>query len=138
MCGQVAHVSSCRLTSSGRRGVADGGGMWEEPRRARKASAPKDQAVCVVARAQTRAGLDTEFEAQLKDLAFCIDADEDGCTSYVITRSLGARDQFAVHARFTNWVGFQQHAETRHLTRALPRLTALLAAPVSLEIFFEV
>ncbi|MFT3727186.1 MAG: antibiotic biosynthesis monooxygenase [Terricaulis sp.] len=104
----------------------------------RAASAPKNKAVCAIVRAKTHAGLDEEFEAQLRDLAFHIEADEDACTSYVITRALGSRDEFAVHARFVNWRAFRQHAETEHLTQALPRLTALLARPVSLEIFFEV
>jgi quinol monooxygenase YgiN len=112
--------------------------MGEEQVKARKLPDPKGSAVCVIVRAQTRPGKDVEFEAQLKDLAFQIDADEDACTAYRITRALGARDQFAVHARFANWRGFQRHAETRHLSRALPRLTPLLAAPVTLEIFFEV
>jgi quinol monooxygenase YgiN len=112
--------------------------MWAEPIRARKAPGPKTRAVCAIVRAETRPGFDEEFEAQLRDLAFHVDADEDACTSYVITRALGSRDQFAVHARFANWAAFQRHAETEHLTRALPHLTRLLARPVSLEIFFEV
>lgn len=98
----------------------------------------RNRAVCAIVRAKTHVGSDEEFEAELRDLAFHIDADEDTCTSYVITRALGSRDDFAVHARFVNWRAFQQHAETEHLSRALPRLSALLARPVSLEIFFEV
>lgn len=112
--------------------------MFAEPIGLKTAAGSKTKAVCAIVRAKTHAGLDEEFEAQLRDLAFHVDADEDACTSYVITRALGSRDEFAVHARFTNWRAFQQHAETAHLSRALPRLTALLARPVSLEIFFEV
>jgi quinol monooxygenase YgiN len=112
--------------------------MWEEPRKARKLQGPADTAVCVIVRAQTRPGKDQEFEALMKDLAFHVDTDEDACTAYAITRCLGSREHFAVHARFADFVGFQEHAETRHFSRALPRLTALLAAPVSLEIFLEV
>lgn len=112
--------------------------MWAEPIKAQKASGSKGHAVCAIVRATTRPGMDEEFEAQLRDLAFHVDADEDACTSYLITRALGSRDQFAVHARFVNWTAFQRHAETKHLASALPRLTRLLARPVSLEIFFEV
>ena len=112
--------------------------MWAEPEKARSAAGPKDKAVCAIVRATTHTGFDEEFEAQLRDLAFHVDADEATCTSYVITRALGSRSEFAVHARFVNWKAFQRHAETDHLKRALPRLTPLLASPVSLEIFFEV
>src|SRR5262249_3790773 len=103
--------------------------MWAEPIKARKAAGPESAEGCAIVRATTRAGLDGEFEAQLRDLAFHVDADEDACTSYVITRALGSREQFAVHARFVSWAAFQKHAETEHLTRALPRLTGLLASP---------
>ena len=112
--------------------------MFAEPIQLKAALGPKTKAVCAIVRAKTHSGLDVEFEAQLRDLAFHVEADEETCTSYVITRALGSRDEFAVHARFVNWKGFQQHAETEHLARALPRLSALLARPVSLEIFFEV
>jgi quinol monooxygenase YgiN len=112
--------------------------LWAEPIKAQKAPGPRNTAVCAIVRAETRPGLDEEFEAQLRDLAFHVEADEDACTAYVVTRALGSRHQFAVHARFENWAAFRQHAETEHLAAALPRLTRLLASPVSLEIFFEV
>jgi quinol monooxygenase YgiN len=51
---------------------------------------------------------------------------------------MGSRRHFVVHARFVDWRAFQRHAETPHFNRMLPRLTALLAAPVSMEIFLEV
>jgi hypothetical protein len=50
---------------------------------------------------------------------------------------MGSRQHFAVHARFTCWDAFNAHAETAHLERVLPRLTALLATPISMELFLE-
>ncbi|MBS0385046.1 MAG: antibiotic biosynthesis monooxygenase, partial [Proteobacteria bacterium] len=87
---------------------------------------------------QARDGAEEEFERLLRDLAFSVDADEPGCTSYVLTRQLGSHRHFVVHARFVDWRAFRRHAETPHFNRMLPRLTPLLAAPVSMEIFLEV
>jgi quinol monooxygenase YgiN len=89
-------------------------------------------------RGEVRAGLDEDFERLLKDLAFSVNADEPDCISYVVTRQLGSDRHFAVHARFVDWRAFRRHAETPHFNRMLPRLTALMAAPVSMEIFLEV
>jgi quinol monooxygenase YgiN len=94
--------------------------------------------VCAIVRAETRPGADEEFEALLRDLAHRVCAEEKGCVSYVVTRPLGSREHFAVHARFSDWTAFKDHAETEHLKRVMPRMTALLASPVSMEIFFEV
>lgn len=109
-----------------------------------KVSAP-DQAcarqragVCVVLRAETNPGADEEFLALASDLAFQIRAEEAGCRSYIITRQMGSREHIAIHAQFANWDAFRHHAETPHMRRALPRLAACLAAPVSMEIFLEV
>ncbi|MDX2277500.1 MAG: antibiotic biosynthesis monooxygenase [Hyphomonadaceae bacterium] len=88
-------------------------------------------------RAQTKPGVADQFEALLGDFAFKVLAEERGCSSYVATRQLGSDNQFAVHARFVGWHSFQRHAVTAHMKRALPRLNALLATPVSLEIFIE-
>jgi quinol monooxygenase YgiN len=95
-------------------------------------------AVCVVMRAETNPGEDEEFEALMSDLAYSVRSDETGCRSYVVTRELGSRAHFAIHARFANWQSFERHADTPHMTRALPRLSARLAAPLSMEIFMEV
>jgi quinol monooxygenase YgiN len=111
--------------------------MWAQPIKARQ-RAPADSAVCVILRAETREGEDGAFEALLKDLAFDIEADEPACSAYVVTRAMGSPTHFAVHARFKDWQAFLDHSETPHFNRALPRLTPLLASPVSLEIFFEV
>jgi quinol monooxygenase YgiN len=51
---------------------------------------------------------------------------------------LGSQRHFVVHARFVDWRAFRAHAETPHFNRMLPRLTSLLASPVSMEIFLEV
>ena len=112
--------------------------MWAEPIKFRRADAPSRRPVCVTVRSETRDGAADEFEALLKDLAFSVEADEPGCTSYVLTRQMGSHRHFVVHARFIDWRAFQRHAETPHFNRMLPRLTALLAAPVSMEIFLEV
>jgi quinol monooxygenase YgiN len=89
-------------------------------------------------RAQTRPRADGEFEALLRDLAFHVRADEGDCLSYVATRAMGTAEHFVVHARFAGWAGFRAHAETPHMARLLPRLNALLAAPLAMEIFLEV
>jgi quinol monooxygenase YgiN len=112
--------------------------MWAEPIKFRRAAAPAKRAVCVTVRGEARDGADEDFEHLLKDLAYAVDADEPGCTSYVVTRQMGSDRHFAVHARFVDWRAFRRHAVTPHFNRMLPRLTALLAAPVSMEIFLEV
>ncbi len=112
--------------------------MWAEPIKFRRADAPSRRPVCVTVRGEAREGAENDFEAILRDLAFSVDADEPDCTSYVITRQMGSRRHFVVHARFVDWRAFQRHAETAHFNRMLPRLNALLAAPVSMEIFLEV
>jgi quinol monooxygenase YgiN len=112
--------------------------MITPPSTGRRNVARSAQAVCAIVRAETRVGADLEFEALLGDLAHRVRAEEPGCNAYVVSRMLGSRQHFAVHARFASWRAFARHAETEHLTRLLPRLTALLAAPISLEIFFEV
>lgn len=101
------------------------------------AAAPP-RAVCAVLRAETRQGADAEFAALLDDLAHRVRTEEPGCDSYVATRAMGSLAHFAVHARFTDWDAFERHADTEHFRRLMPRLTALLAAPVSMELFLEV
>lgn len=113
--------------------MADGAEPNESQRRS-----PPEGAVCAVVRAQTRDGADIEFEHLLNAFAHNVRSDEPGCSSYVITRMMGSRTHFAAHARFASWAAFEQHAETAHMERVLPRLNALLATPVSLEIFLEV
>jgi quinol monooxygenase YgiN len=100
---------------------------------------PRPQgAICTVVRAQARAGSDVEFAALLSDLAYSVREDERGCTSYVVTRAMGSPEHFAVHARFANWRAFERHAATPHLKRIMPRIDALLASPLAVEIFLEV
>ncbi len=98
----------------------------------------QDQAVCVVLRAETHPGRDGEFLALAMEFASKVRANEPGCLSYAITRVLGAREHFAVHARFKGWEPFEEHADTPHLNAAMPRLMGLLAGAVSMEIFLEV
>ena len=94
--------------------------------------------MCAVMRAETRPGSDEEFEALMRDLAFQVRSEEPGCAAYVVTRMIGSRNHFAVHARFDDMAAFNGHAATEHLQAAMPRLNALLTAPVSMEIFFAV
>jgi quinol monooxygenase YgiN len=111
---------------------------WAEPSKARSAAASAQRGVCAILRAETRDGVDKEFEALMSDLAHRVNADEHGCESYVVTRAIGSRAHFAVHARFFDWRSFETHADTAHMQSAMPRLNALLAAPISMEIFVEI
>ena len=88
-------------------------------------------------RAQSRVGADEELASLLAELASRVRADEPECTSYVVTRMMGSNEHFAVHARFSSWDAFNAHAETPHLSRVLPRLPALLATSISMELFLE-
>lgn len=114
--------------------MADG----EKPEQSSSGRARHTGPVCVVVRAETLEGADEDFLTLLTDLAHHVRAEEPGCASYVITRQIGSRQHFAVHVRFRTWQAFEDHAETPHLRRLLPRLTAHLATPVSMEIFLEV
>ena len=103
----------------------------------RRLRTPRPEAVCVIIRAQSRVGADEEVASLLAELATRVRADEPTCLSYVVTRMIGSSEHFAVHARFASWDAFNGHAETPHLSRVLPRLTALLATPISMELFLE-
>lgn len=111
---------------------------FAEPSHSWPAAAPKARGVCAIMRAETKTGQDDAFESIIGDLAHMVRNDEPGCDSYVVTRALGSRAHFAVHARFSDWSAFEGHADTEHMQRLMPRLSALLAAPISMEIFFEV
>lgn len=104
---------------------------------AREVNARSNSGVCAIMRAEVRSGRDEEFAALLGDLAHQVRADESGCTSYVVTRMMGSPNHFAVHAQFRDWRAFEGHADTEHLARIMPRLVAMLAAPLSMEIFVE-
>ena len=99
---------------------------------------PPQGPVCAIVRVETRAGVGGEFLSIVSDLAHRVRNEEDGCTSYHVTRAMGSPDHFAVHARFEDWAAFQGHADTPHLKRAMPRINALLASPFALEIYLEV
>ena len=107
------------------------------PFSSRRLRTPRLEAVCVLIRAQARAGADEKVASLLAELAARVRADEPECKSYVVTRMMGSSEHFAVHARFASWDAFNAHAETPHLSRVLPRLTALLATPISMELFLE-
>lgn len=99
---------------------------------------PPQGAVCAIVRVETLSGKSAEFAAILSDLAHRVRNEEDGCTSYLVTRVMGSTDHFAVHAQFEDWAAFKGHADTPHLKRALPRINALLAAPIAMELYLEV
>ncbi|MBL8548282.1 MAG: antibiotic biosynthesis monooxygenase [Hyphomonadaceae bacterium] len=94
--------------------------------------------ICAVVRVETRDGVGQECAALLSDLAHSVRAEEDGCTSYVVTRVMGSPLHYAVHARFQSWDAFKGHAETPHLKRLMPRINALLASPIAMELYLEV
>src|SRR5690349_19512677 len=100
-----------------------------EPR-TRAAHAPQSSCVCAILRAETKPGRDEDFAALLGDLAFHVRNEEPGCESYVVTRAMGSPSHFAVHARFDDWHAFEAHADTAHMAKLMPRLSALLAAPL--------
>lgn len=112
--------------------------MGEKTSDQRKRRPPPPGAVCAVVRAETLAGLGSEFAALLSDLAHRVRNEEDGCTSYFVTRAMGSTEHFAVHARFADWTAFKDHADTPHLKRVMPRLNAMLASPIAMEIYLEV
>ena len=95
-------------------------------------------AVCVTARLEASAGAQTVLEEALGAFAAAVRGEEPACTTYYITRAIGADRHFAGHARFIDWAAFKAHAETPHMTHLLARLTPALAAPVALEIFLEI
>lgn len=94
--------------------------------------------VCMILRAETKPGADEEFAALMGDFAHRVRAEEQGCLAYVVTRAIGVAGHFAVHARFLDWAAFKAHAGTDHMAHALPRVTAHLATPVTMELFLEV
>lgn len=101
------------------------------------ACASDQDGVCVILRIEARPGADEELGGLLAEVAKGARAHELGCLSYVVTRTLGSREHFAVHARFASLDAFDAHADAPHLAGVLPRLTPLLAAPISMEIFME-
>lgn len=113
--------------------MADGA----EPAQRKRQTAPQG-AICLIVRIETHEGSGDAFAALLSDLAHRVRAEEDGCLSYVVTRVMGSNAHFAVHARFADWNAFELHAETEHLKRVLPRLNALMSAPIAMEIFLEI
>jgi len=111
---------------------------WAEPSKTDLDRFSESPGVCAILRAETRPGLDDVFESLLRDFANEVRGAEDGCGSYVVTRMIGTRTHFAVHAQFTNMEAFERHADTLHMQRAMPRINSLLATPISMEIFFAV
>jgi quinol monooxygenase YgiN len=110
---------------------------WAEPSQAQAATAARPRAVCAVLRAEAREGVDKLFQGLLSDLAHRVRAEEIGCESYVVTRAMGSSEHFVIHARFSDWASFEGHPDTPHFKRFMPRLNALLASPVAMEIYLE-
>src|SRR5262245_44588968 len=99
---------------------------WAEPSQALPARTPRSRPVCAILRAETHPGADDEFETLISDLAHHVRAGEAGCDSYTVTRAMGSQAHFVVHARFLDWGAFESHADTPHMSRFMPRLSALL------------
>ncbi|HYD86104.1 MAG TPA: antibiotic biosynthesis monooxygenase [Vitreimonas sp.] len=110
---------------------------WADPSSYRL-SRSDARSICAVLKAETRPGSDEEFETLMRDFAYQVRDVEVGCDSYVVTRMIGSRNHFAMHAQFTSMEAFERHADTLHMAKAMPRLSALLAAPISMEIFLAV
>lgn len=108
-----------------------------EPR-TRLALVPRPSGVCAIFRAETKPGADEDFAALLDDLAWHVRNEEPACTSYVVTRAMGSPSHFAIHARFEDWAAFEAHPDSAHMAKLMPRLSALLASPLAMEIYLEV
>jgi quinol monooxygenase YgiN len=111
---------------------------WADPSSYRLAAPATPSGICAVLKAETHPGFDEEFEALLRDFAYQVRDGEAGCDSYVVTRMIGSRNHFAVHAQFSDMDAFERHADTKHMAKTMPRLNALLATPISMEIFVAV
>lgn len=103
----------------------------------RVAGAARNPGVFVIVRAETLPGAEAEFERVTAEFSARVRREEPGCISYVVTREMGSRTRFAIHARFSMWRAFRQDPETKHFNETLPHVTALLARPLSMEIFVE-
>lgn len=106
-----------------------------QPRTSKRTDAPYARVVCVLMRYEGGRGSEHELSGLLTDFAHQVHDEEAGCLSYVVTQAMGSATHFVVHAQFVDWSAFEAHAETPHMNRLLPRLTALLDAPISMEIF---
>lgn len=108
-----------------------------EPR-TRLALVPRPSGVCAVFRAETKPGAEEDFAALIGDLAWHVRNEEPACTSYVVTHAMGSPSHFAIHARFEDWRAFESHPDSAHMAKLMPRLSALLVAPLAIEIYLEV
>lgn len=104
----------------------------------RSALAPQLNGVCAIFKAVTKQGADEDFALLISDLAYHVRNEEPGCQSYVVTRAMGSPRHFVIHTRFDDWQAFEAHADTQHMAKLMPRLSALLVAPLAMEIFLEV
>lgn len=111
---------------------------WADPSSYKLGAPSASPGVCAVLRAEIHPGYDDEAETLLRELALKVRDSEVGCDSYVVTRMIGSRNHFAVHAHFSTLEALERHADTLHMARAMPRLSALLATPISMEIFVAV
>jgi quinol monooxygenase YgiN len=91
--------------------------------------------VCALLHYAGRQDAEQDLSALLTEFVDQASAEEPGLLSYVVTQAMGSSTHFVVHAQFTDWSAFEAHAETPHMQRFLPRLTALLAAPISMELY---
>lgn len=106
-------------------------------RRDKRAPPRAGACLCVLLRAEAKPGAQDELMALWSDFAFQAREDEAECLSYVLTHELGSPTHFAAHVRFADLAAFERHAEAPHLARALRRIHALLATPITIELFLE-
>mgnify|MGYP000887926409 CR=1 FL=1 len=106
-----------------------------QPRTSKQTRAANARVMCVLLHYTGKPESETELGALLADFAYRASAEEAGLLSYVITQAMGSARHFTVHAQFSDWDAFEAHADTEHMQRLLPRLTELLAAPISMELF---
>jgi len=100
-----------------------------------KREASGTRVVCVLLHYAGREDAEQSLRSLLSEFVHQASNEEPGLLSYVVTQAMGLSNHFVVHAQFVDWSAFEAHAETPHMQRFLPRLKALLAAPISMELF---
>lgn len=103
--------------------------------RTSKRTATGPRLVCALLHYAGRDDVEHDLRSLLAEFVHEASSEEPGLLSYVVTQAMGSSTHFVVHAQFTDWGAFEAHAETQHMQRFLPRLTALLAAPISMELY---
>jgi quinol monooxygenase YgiN len=112
--------------------------VWEVLREQQPAPQPRHASVCLIVRAEAKAGQEERVEKLLREFAYQVRNEELGCDSYTVTRMIGSDNFFAAHARFIDFEAFRAHGETDHMHSIMARLSPHLATPFAMEIYSEV